>query len=55
MIPVRLHDSDTDVCSANAVVAITAILLSVLFKRRNKLADEGKAVYNDSPEFRYTI
>lgn len=40
---------------ANVVVIIIAGLLTVLFKRRNKLADEGKMVYNDSPEFRYTI
>ena len=40
---------------ANVVVVIITCMLTVLFERRNKLADEGKLVLNDSPEFRYTI
>ena len=36
------------------MVAVIALMLTVLFRRRNKLADEGKLIINDSPEFRYT-
>ncbi|ETN40073.1 uncharacterized protein HMPREF1541_04348 [Cyphellophora europaea CBS 101466] len=40
---------------ANCVVVMIAVMLSILFKRRNKLADEGKLILNDSPDFRYTL
>lgn len=41
--------------SANCMVAVIALMLTVLFKRRNKLADEGNLIINDNPEFRYTL
>jgi hypothetical protein len=37
------------------MVAVIALALTVLFKRRNKLADEGKLVIDGDPNFRYTI
>ena len=37
------------------MVAVIALALTVLFKRRNKLADEGKLIINGSPDFRYTL
>jgi hypothetical protein len=37
------------------MVAVIALALTVLFKRRNKLADEGKLIINGNPDFRYTL
>jgi hypothetical protein len=37
------------------VIVIIACALTLLFRRRNKLADEGKLIINENPEFRYTI
>ncbi|KAK4560904.1 hypothetical protein LTR86_005484 [Recurvomyces mirabilis] len=40
---------------ANCVVLITVAILTVVFRRRNKLADEGKMVIEGLEGFRYTL
>jgi hypothetical protein len=40
---------------ANCVVLITVAALTIVFRRRNKLADEGKLVIEGLQGFRYTL
>jgi hypothetical protein len=42
--------------SANALVVVICVFLTILFRRRNRLADEGKMIIDaEDPSFRYTL
>lgn len=55
-IPPSVKTTSTDMClSACGCVILTCGWLTILFRYRNKLADEGKLIIDGEASFRYTI